>query len=104
MKIDILLFLIVKVLLYNVWKLENLESYKEPKKTPLIAPSDNNLGLSCSLTSQVALVLMNPPANAGDTQTHAHSLGWEDPPKKGMVTCSGILAWRIPWTEEPSRL
>ena len=32
MKIDILLFLIVKLLLYNVWNLENLETYKEPKK------------------------------------------------------------------------
>ena len=31
-------------------------------------------------------------------------LGWEDPLEKGMATCSSILAWRIPWTEEPSRL
>ena len=28
------------------------------------------------------------------------SLGWEDPPEKGMATHSSILAWRIPWTEE----
>ena len=41
MEIDILLFLIVQVLLYNVWNLENLESYKEPRKTPLIVPLDN---------------------------------------------------------------
>jgi len=27
---------------------------------------------------------------------------WEDPLKKGMATHSGILAWRIPWTEEPT--
>ena len=27
------------------------------------------------------------------------SLGWEDPPEKGMATCSSILAWRIPWVE-----
>ena len=32
------------------------------------------------------------------------SLGWEDPLEKGMVTHSNILAWRIPGTEEPSRL
>ena len=32
------------------------------------------------------------------------SLGWEDPLEKGMVTHSGILAWKIPWTEEPSGL
>ena len=29
------------------------------------------------------------------------SLGWEDPLEKGMRTHSSILAWRIPWTEEP---
>ena len=32
------------------------------------------------------------------------SLGWEDPQEKGMPTHSSILAWRIPWTEEPSKL
>ena len=29
------------------------------------------------------------------------SLGWEDPLVKGMATGSSILAWKIPWTEEP---
>ena len=29
------------------------------------------------------------------------SLGWEDPLKEGMATHSSILAWRIPWTQEP---
>ena len=32
------------------------------------------------------------------------SLGWEDPLEEGMETHSSILAWRIPWTEELSRL
>ena len=32
------------------------------------------------------------------------SLGQEDPLEKGMVTHSSILAWRIPWTEEPGRI
>ena len=32
------------------------------------------------------------------------SLGWEDPLEKGMATHCGILAWRIPWTEEPGGL
>ena len=31
-------------------------------------------------------------------------LGWEDPLEKGRATHSSILAWRIPWTEEPDRL
>ena len=32
------------------------------------------------------------------------SLGGEDPPEEGMATHSGILAWKIPWTEEPGGL
>ena len=32
------------------------------------------------------------------------TLGWEDPLEKGMATLFGILAWRIPWTEEPGGL
>ena len=36
--------------------------------------------------------------------TWVRSLGQEDPLKKGMATHSSILAWRIPWTEEPGRL
>ena len=34
-------------------------------------------------------------------ETYIHSLGQEDPREKGMATHSGILAWIIPWTEEP---
>ena len=34
-------------------------------------------------------------------ETGVRSLGWEDPLEKGMATHSSILAWRIPWTEEP---
>ena len=33
-----------------------------------------------------------------------HSLGQEDPLEKGMATPSSILAWRIPWAEEPAGL
>ena len=32
------------------------------------------------------------------------SLGWEDPPEKEMATHFRILAWKVPWTEEPGRL
>ena len=32
------------------------------------------------------------------------SLGWEDPLEEGISTPSNILAWRIPWTEEPGGL
>ena len=37
-------------------------------------------------------------------ETWIRSLGWEDPLEKEMATHSSILAWRIPWTEEPGRL
>ena len=37
-------------------------------------------------------------------ETQLRSLGQEDPLEKEMATHSSILAWRIPWTEEPGRL
>ena len=37
-------------------------------------------------------------------ETQVQFLGWEDPLEKEMETHSSILAWRIPWTEEPGRL
>jgi len=37
-------------------------------------------------------------------ETWVPPLGWEDPLGKGMATHSSILAWRIPWTEEPGGL
>ena len=42
--------------------------------------------------------LKNPPAM---WETWVQSLGWEDPLEKGTAIHSSILAWRIPWTEEP---
>ena len=49
----------------------------------------------------MAQTVKNPPAMQ---ETWILSLGWEDPVEKGMVTHSSILAWRIPWTEEPGGL
>ena len=37
-------------------------------------------------------------------ETWVQFLGWEDPLEKEMATHCGIVAWRIPWTEEPGRL
>ena len=37
-------------------------------------------------------------------ESRVRSLGWEDPLEKEMATHSDILAWRIPWTEEPGGL
>ena len=44
------------------------------------------------------------PANARDIKTLVWPLGQNDPLKDGMATHSSILAWRIPWTEEPGGL
>jgi len=46
-------------------------------------------------------VIKNPPAMQ---KARVRSLGWEDPLEKEMATHSSILAWRIPWTEEPGGL
>ena len=55
--------------------------------------------------SQVALAVKNLPANTGDVKRQGfNALGQEDPLEEGMATHSSILAWRIPWTEEPGRL
>ena len=49
-------------------------------------------------------MVKDPPANAGDVSKAALIPGWEDPLEKEMVTCSNILSWRIPWTEESGGL
>ena len=46
----------------------------------------------------MAQTVKNPPAMQ---ETWVRSLGWKDPLEEGMTTHSSILAWRIPWTEEP---
>ena len=44
-------------------------------------------------------VVKNPPAMQETQEMRVRSLGQEDPPEEGMTSHSGILAWRIPWTE-----
>ena len=51
--------------------------------------------------SLMAQTVKNLPAMQ---ETPVRSLGWEDPLEKGMATHSSILAWRVPWTEEPGGL
>jgi len=53
------------------------------------------------VTSLVAQTVRNPPAM---WETWVQSLSQEDPPEEEMATHSSILAWEIPWTEEPGRL
>ena len=49
----------------------------------------------------MAQVVKNLPAMQ---ETQVRSLGWDDPEEKGVATHSSILAWEIPWPEEPGRL
>ena len=53
---------------------------------------------SASLVAQMVKIL------SAMLETWVQSLGWEDLLEKKMATHSGILAWRIPWTEEPGGL
>ena len=50
------------------------------------------------MASLVPQMVKNPPAME---EAWVQSLGQEDPLEKGMATHSTILAWRVPWTEEP---
>ena len=49
----------------------------------------------------MAQTVKRPPAMY---ETQVPSLGWEDPLEKEMATHSSVLAWKIPWREEPGRL
>ena len=52
----------------------------------------------------MALVVKNLPAKCRRRETWVQTLGREDPLEEGMATHSSILAWRIPWIEDPGRL
>ena len=54
--------------------------------------------LQYSWAPLVPQILNNPPEML---ETWVQSLGWEDLLEEGMATHSSLLAWRIPWTEEP---
>ena len=51
--------------------------------------------------TRVSLVVQMVKESACSTGDLGRSLGWEDSLEEGMATHSSILAWRIPWTEEP---
>ena len=57
--------------------------------------------LQYSWASLVTQVVKYLPAMQ---ETWVRSMGWEDPLEKGKATRSSILAWKIPWTEEPGGL
>ena len=61
----------------------------------------SHLCLRKGTASLVAQRVKNLPAMQ---ETWVQSLGWEDPLEEEMATHSSILAWRIPWMEEPGGL
>ena len=61
----------------------------------------SRIGSTRGGASLVAQMVKNLPTM---WETQVQSLGQEDPLEKGMATHSIILAWRIPWTEEPGGL
>ena len=56
------------------------------------------------ITSRASLVAQTVKGLLVEWETQVRTLGQEDPLEKEMATHSSILAWRIPWTEEPGRL
>ena len=57
------------------------------------------------LSGQVALVVKNPSLPMQKMQeAQVQSLGWEDPLEEEMAPHSSILAWKIPWVEDPGGL
>ena len=82
------------------WKCNNL--FEERKACdPLIFPCQLGSTRAWRGASLVAQRLKHLPAM---WETWVRSLGWEDPLEKEMATHSSILAWRIPWMEEPGGL
>ena len=76
------------------------------KRLCLFQPMSSDLRrLTCSFGAcLMAQLIKNLPAKRETPEAWVQSLGQEDPLQKGMATHSTILAWRIPWTEEPSGL
>ena len=85
--------------------LEDLERAKVGQRWPR-----NHVGIpvcfACRLTSPRGTSLVAQAVKRLPTmrETGVHSLGWEDLLKKEMATHSSILAWKIPWMEEPGWL
>ena len=78
-----------------------LENRLETRKTKDLALYRTGFESQLCRASQLAQMVKNLPSVR---ETRVQSLGQEDPLEKVTATHSSILAWRIPWTEEPGRL
>ena len=60
--------------------------------------------LSMGFSRGAPLIVQMVKSLSATQETWVQSLGWEDPLEKEMEIHSSILAWKMPWTEEPGRL
>ena len=103
-----LAYYLVNIFMAHIWTTGVLGSCmnymlieKKSESLPQRQVSKPLAGLCLGLASLVGKLVKNLPAMQ---DTHVQSLGQEHLLEKGMATHSRILAWRIPWSEEPSRL
>ena len=75
-----------------------------PTKIIIITWMEIEVGMDIGISIEASLVAQRVKNLHAMWETQVRSLGWEDPLQKGMATHSSILAWRIPWTEEPGGL
>ena len=97
--------------LAHTFKMDSLKPRVQPNPEILLSsvyqerltlhPCSHSQVLKMSGASLIVQLVKNLPAMQ---ETWVRILGWEDPLEKEMATHSSILAWKIPWTEEPSRL
>ena len=83
----------------NGLPLEALLPFQARRELPL--PRTLIISMACARASLVVQMVKNPTAKQ---ETQVLTLGREDPLEKGMATHSSILAWRIPWIEDPGGL
>ena len=78
----------------------------QPQEAPFdtICQTENYILLDLEFSSRASLVAQFLKSLPAMQETWVQSLGQEDPLEKEMASHSSILAWRIPWTEEPGRL
>ena len=94
---------LVSVLRRQKGQLPSVSSHKDTRRSgpgPTLMTSFN-LNYAVRRTSLVVQTVKNLPTIQ---ETWVLSLGWEDPLQNGLATRSSILAWRVPWTEEPGGL
>ena len=96
-------FSFVSELLGGGWKKKKKKVTLSASSSPCIHPSLWSLEMVCTLVRGFTSgsVVKNLPAMQ---ETWVQSLGGENPLEEGIATHSSILAWKIPWTEEPGGL